>query len=160
MRTWTIRQASPEDAQQIVPLLRALAQEEGEPRDPDAQRIAKALAGGRVALQALLAIAGDRPCAVALYYPGYDVLTAAHGTHLADLFVSSAFRRQGIARALIAQIAATQHAQGGQWLSLTVLDSNALGRAFYDALGAAEIPVRLRAFGPGALARLSPLLHK
>lgn len=62
------------------------------------------------------------------------------GAWLSDLYVAPAWRRRGVARALVAAVAAWTRASGGAWL-VWHADASAQGaRRFYAALRAVEKP--------------------
>ena len=67
-------------------------------------------------------------------------LVAPATAHLAQLAVRPDVRRQGIARALVSDVAATAAAAGCERLTLLVAASNAPARRLYDALGFTSIP--------------------
>jgi ribosomal protein S18 acetylase RimI-like enzyme len=58
---------------------------------------------------------------------------------LQDLFVEPAFRKNGIARSLVARVAAYAHALGSPIVELTVRADNP-ARAFYHRNGFADLP--------------------
>jgi GNAT superfamily N-acetyltransferase len=64
------------------------------------------------------------------YYTGWP----EPAIYLGDLFVEEAFRRRGVARALLARVAAYAVARGSPMVELTVRDDNA-ARAFYRRCG-------------------------
>jgi ribosomal protein S18 acetylase RimI-like enzyme len=71
-----------------------------------------------------------------LYHLGYDADRAARTLHVIDLYVSSAARRQGAGRALMAEAARICRQAGGAYLFWAVYIPNPLATAFYTALGA------------------------
>ena len=90
----------------------------------------------------------------ALYYPGYDVLSASRGYHLADFVIDENHRRNGLGYQLFAAVAAENLREGGEWISLTVLRKNASAQAFYAKLGMTHVAIDFYAIGPIALAAL------
>nr|WP_272876047.1 GNAT family N-acetyltransferase [Neoroseomonas soli] len=66
----------------------------------------------------------------------YETGHAEHGLYVGDLYVTPGHRRQGAARALLATLARTGHAQGARHLWLTAKDGNTAAHAFYRRLGA------------------------
>lgn len=156
MSTPIIRAAVRTDSPTIAALLGELNRGEGNMRTIDARAIEQALFTPRaVELRAYVAEKAGQVVAAALYYSGYDTLTASEGYHLADIIVTQAHRRCGIARALLGTLAAQALREGGQWISLTVLRENAAARGFYQSLGMTEVAVDFFAMGPSALMKLS-----
>jgi len=153
----TIRAAWKEECAAITALIEELARAEGNPRVVDGAALEAALFGKDrpATLCALVATQGETVVATVLYYPGYDVLTTSAGYHLADIVVTEPFRRQGIARRLFAALAQQNLAAGGEWISLTVLRSNAAAQGFYAALGLVQVAVDFFAAGPRQLMRIA-----
>lgn len=156
MSTSTIRPAVRADAAPITALLGELNRAEGNMHPIDARAIELALFTPRgVELRALVAELAGEVVATALYYSGYDTLSASEGYHLADIVVTEKHRRCGIARALVAALAAQCLREGGQWVSLTVLQKNSAAHGFYVSLGMTQVDVDFFAMGPRALMKLS-----
>lgn len=144
----TIRAATGGDIPAIAHLLTQLNHAEGRAEAIDAATLAAALgAGGTVALAALVAEVGGDVQGAVLYYPGYDVLTAAYGYHLSDIVVDAAARRRGVGKQLFHALARRNLDAGGEWISLTVLRANRSACAFYDAMGMMAVPVEFYAAG-------------
>jgi [ribosomal protein S18]-alanine N-acetyltransferase len=67
---------------------------------------------------------------------GFSVVWfAADEAELGDLAVEPAFRRRGVARALLARVLAECAARGARTLYLEVRESNAAARALYERAG-------------------------
>lgn len=145
----TIRAATGDDVAAIARLLTQLKEWEGSADAVDAAKLAAALQPDAhvVKLRALVAERQGEVIGTMLYYSGYDVLTAAYGYHLADFIIDAAHRRQGVGRQLFTALAAQNLAEGGEWISLTVLPQNDAGKGFYDALGMMHVPVDFYAAG-------------
>ena len=94
--------------------------------------------GPKAAFSTLVAEEKGALVGYALFYPGYDVETAARGVHLADLFVLESSRRRGVGRALLAAVARASREAEGRWISWAVVKNNREGREFYRAIGAEE----------------------
>ncbi len=84
----------------------------------------------------LIAYAGGRLC-------GSDL-------EILDVVVEPARRREGIAKRLLARVAASGLALGARTASLEVLEQNAEARRLYEALGFSEVGRRRDYYGPGA----------
>ena len=140
----TIRPAVPDDVPVILDLIRALAEYEHEPEAAQASA-ADLLRDGwgpepkfRCLIADWLNDAGQppMPVAFALYFYNYSTWRGRCGIFLEDLFVLPAYRRRGIARALLihlAQLAVAQQCGRFEW---QVLDWNTPAIQFYESLGA------------------------
>ena len=74
-----------------------------------------------------------------LYCHGYDLDFGGRITHIVDLFVREASRRQGVACALMEAVADICRQAGGKQLLWAVYTPNALAKEFYEKLGARYI---------------------
>jgi GNAT superfamily N-acetyltransferase len=90
--------------------------------------------GTAPAFTAVIAEHGGVPAGYALFWPTYDTEWAARGSWLSDLYMLPQARRQGIARRLMAELAARTAAQGGRFLTWLVQTDNSRARAFYRTL--------------------------
>ncbi|PZW45601.1 L-amino acid N-acyltransferase YncA [Humitalea rosea] len=136
-----IRDAAPADVPVVAGFVRALAAYEKlshEAVGTDADFHA-ALFGDPRRAGCLIAEADGVPAGFALYHWTFSTFQARPGRWLEDLWVDPAFRRRGIARALIARLAAETLAEGGGRLSWNVLDWNKPAIATYDAMGATSM---------------------
>ena len=160
--TMVIRAAEKQDLPVIVDLLTQLTRAEGREVAVDKTALGDALFGAQrgVGIRALVMQQEAQVIAVALYYPGYDVLTTSRGYHLSDVVVDERFRGNGIGKRLFSALAAQNLREGGEWLSLTVLRENAAAQGFYRALGMTHVPVDFFAIGQIGLRAVSTLLHK
>jgi GNAT superfamily N-acetyltransferase len=147
-----IRAANRMDAEALARFAQALAREEGRVSRADAASLTAALEAGRAAF--LLALVQGKPVGMLMHYAGYDLESASTGRHLADIYVLPEWRRQGVGRRLIAQLAERCLAEGGAWVSLTVLRENAGAHRFYASLAIVEVPVRFMAIGANGLEAL------
>lgn len=140
----------------IAGLLNQLSRAEGNPHIASAAALDHTLFGETraVEVRALVAVEKSIPIATAIYYRGYDVTSASYGYHLADFVVDLDHRRTGLGRELFTQLAAQNLAEGGEWVSLTALSSNAAAKAFYGALGLIHVPVDFLAIGAAGLRQL------
>ena len=139
MTSHSIREAKPEDAEQVAKLAAALNAYEGRrPLAFSADDFRREGFGPRAAFSTLVAEERGALIGYALFYPGYDVETAARGVHLVDLFVLESSRRGGVGRALLAAVARVCREAGGGWISWAVVKDNREGLEFYRAIGAEE----------------------
>ena len=73
---------------------------------------------------------------MALWFLSFSTWDGVAGIYLEDLFVRPRFRRRGLARALLAALAAECLENGYTRLSWAVLNWNADAIALYDRIGA------------------------
>jgi GNAT superfamily N-acetyltransferase len=76
-----------------------------------------------------------RVAAGALWFLNFSTWDGEAGIYLEDLFVRPAFRRRGLARALLAELARVCVDAGYTRLTWAVLDWNADAIALYDSVG-------------------------
>lgn len=134
----TIRRATPDDAGEVLMLVRELAEYE-RLRDrvvADEPLVRAALSGEVPAARALLAEAGGEVAGFALYFANFSTFIARQGLYLEDLYVRPRWRGTGAGRRLMAAVAAEAAAAGAQRLDWAVLDWNAPAIGFYERLGA------------------------
>jgi len=150
-----IRAASVTDLSDIAVLVRTLNMEEGYDVSASVDALEEVLFNkrARVPMRALLAVAGKRTVGLALYYWGYDTVSATYGYHLADIVVEKKTRGAGTGTALFNALAQQCLREDGQWVSLTVLKQNERAQRFYRQRGMVEVAVSFYAIGPQGLAR-------
>ena len=134
----TIRRATAEDAGQILNFVRALAAFE---RVPDAveateEGLIRDGFGPKSFFQCLIADYDGQPAGFALYFFNYSTWVGRPGIYVEDLFVLPEFRRKGIGRTLLKQVATIAVENGCQRLQWEVLDWNTPAIDFYRAMGA------------------------
>ncbi|MEM6439633.1 MAG: GNAT family N-acetyltransferase [Pseudomonadota bacterium] len=127
-----IRIAEDEDAEQIA----ALANLVGERVSDGAGAMTPELVRRDVLspdtdLRALVAELDGRVAGMALHLFAYETAFAQRGRYLQDIAVHPWARRKGVARALIARLAALTRDQGGTFLQWNNMDSMHEGRALY-----------------------------
>jgi len=135
--TEKIRRAAPEDSADIVAMIHALAEFE---RAPDQctvteRQISTALFGSSPTVQAHVAEVNGEVAAMALWFLSFSTWDGVAGIYVEDLFVRRRFRRRGLARALLAALAAECVAKGYTRLSWAVLNWNSDAIALYDGIG-------------------------
>ena len=88
--------------------------------------------------------------AAALWFRNFSTWDGVAGIYLEDLFVRPAFRRRGLARALLATLARECVDKGYSRLSWAVLDWNVNAIALYDAVGGKQMSewITYRVSGP------------
>jgi GNAT superfamily N-acetyltransferase len=137
MRT-VIRRATAADAAQILEFIRALAAFE---RAPDAvtateEGLIRDGFGPNPFYRCLIADYDGQPAGFAFYFFNYSTWVGRPGIYVEDLFVLPQFRRLGIGRELLRQVAAIAVETGCQRLQWEVLDWNTPAIDFYRAIGA------------------------
>lgn len=133
-----IRAAVPNDLDQIIVFIRALADYE---RLADAVQLDRTLVGCH--------LFGERPMAevligeidgvargFALFFHNFSTFEGKPGIYLEDLFVEPEARGSGLGTALLARLAQLAIERGCARLEWSVLDWNAPAIAFYNRLGA------------------------
>jgi GNAT superfamily N-acetyltransferase len=136
--TGKIRRAIPQDSADIAAMIHGLAEFE---RAPDQctvteSQISTALFGGSPTVQAHVAEVDGEVAAMALWFLNFSTWDGVAGIFLEDLFVWPKFRRRGLARALLAALAAECRDNGYTRLSWAVLNWNSDAIALYDGIGA------------------------
>ena len=139
--SFSIRQATPEDAKSLVVLINELATYEqlSHESQPDVEALQKHLApDAQPRCEALVAVAADSGAIVgmALYFYNYSTFLTRWGIFLEDLFVKPAYRGQGIGFGLLQALAQRAVEKGCKRLDWNVLDWNDLALDFYHQLGA------------------------
>jgi GNAT superfamily N-acetyltransferase len=137
----TIRAATPADVPLLLGLFAELAEYEKltDQLVATEERLDAALFGERPAAEALIAERGSEVAGYALFYPTFSTFLAIQGIWLEDLFVRPEHRKAGVGRALLAAVAATLRARGGERLEWSALDWNELALGFYRGLGASAM---------------------
>lgn len=135
--TATIRSARPGDEPDIVAMIHDLAAFERAPQECTVteSQISAALFGEHAVAHCFLAECDGQIAAMALWFRTFSTWDGVAGIHLEDLYVRERFRRRGLARALLARLAAECVAAGYSRLGWAVLDWNTDAIALYDAVG-------------------------
>lgn len=133
----TIRRATPQDAAAITEMIHALSEFEhaADQCTVTEKQIRTALFGATATLYGHVAEVGGDIAAMALWFLNFSTWDGVAGVYLEDLFVRPGFRRRGLARALLAELAAECLDNGYTRLSWAVLNWNADAIALYDGLG-------------------------
>jgi GNAT superfamily N-acetyltransferase len=138
-----IRRARPGDEAAIVAMIHELADFEraSEQCTVTESHITTALFGDSgdadeppVASCFLVDVDGDT-AAMALWFRNFSTWDGVPGIHLEDLYVRDRFRRRGLARSLLATLAAECVENGYSRLSWAVLDWNTDAITLYDSVG-------------------------
>ena len=135
--TTTIRPVRPGDEVELVAMVQELAEFEkaSEECTVTESQMHRALFDEPATVQGYLAEVDGQPAAMALWFYNFSTWDGVAGIYLEDLFVRPAFRRHGLARALLAQLARLCVDNGYTRLSWAVLDWNTNAIALYDGVG-------------------------
>ena len=141
-RGFTLRDAVPGDAPEVMRLVRALAEYERlnhrcTATEEDMDRV---LFGPRPYARAMLAEVAGRTVGVALYHTTISTFVCRPGYFLEDIFVQPEQRGQGIGKAFFAELAKRLREEGGRSIAWRVLKWNAPSIEFYRSLGAEGDP--------------------
>ena len=157
-----VREATPEDAPDILRFIRGLAAFEGEPPETvrtTEQDIREHGFGATRHFEALIAERGGAPIGMALFFPHYSTWEGRPALYLEDLFVEADHRSTGAGFALMRRLAEIADQRGWTRLDLSVLDWNP-ARRFYERLGMSHqsewLPYRMERPQIAALAQNEP----
>ena len=132
-----IRDATPADLDEILALVRELAEYEREPEAVvfDRDEFAGHLFGADAVAHALMVEDDGAIAGMALYYRTFSTWLGRSGIWLEDRFVRPQYRRRGYGRALLDALKA-RTAGRVEW---AVLDWNESAHTFYRSLGAVPV---------------------
>ena len=133
-----VREATAADARLIVEMIRELAEFERELDQVETtpEDIVRDGFGPNPSFYALIAEWSGEPVGYALYYFTFSTWAGSRGLFVEDLFVRAQFRKKGIGKALLrqmAQVAREHKCHGMRW---EVLNWNTPAVEFYRSLGA------------------------
>lgn len=133
-----IRPAAPEDVATLFTLIQALAEYEklSHAVTGNAAALGEHLFGDRPYAEALIAEWEGEAVGFALFFPNYSTFLTQPGLYLEDLFVLPQYRRRGIGKALLAEVARLGVERKAGRLEWRVLDWNEPALAFYKQMGA------------------------
>jgi GNAT superfamily N-acetyltransferase len=135
---FAIRDANPEDAEEIFRLVVALAVYE-KMQDKvvaDAADFRTHLFGPAPRANAMVAETAGQIVGMAIFFFNFSTFHGKPGLYLEDIFVEPEHRGSGIGRAFFAALARRALAEGCSRMEWSVLDWNAPSIAFYRSLGA------------------------
>lgn len=132
-----IRRATPEDVAAITDMIHALAEFEhaADHCTVTEKQISTALFGESPIAHGHVAEVDGEIAGMALWFVNFSTWDGVGGIYLEDLFVRPAFRRRGLARALLAALAAECVDNGYTRLAWAVLNWNVDAIALYDDIG-------------------------
>lgn len=142
MNPTTLRNATVEDLDLVLELIRALADFENLGHEVTAtrDRLRDALFGPRPAAEVILAFEGPVAVGFAVFHPNFSTFLRKPGIHLEDLFIRLEYRKRGHARAILRHLARLATERGCGRLEWTVLDWNETALGFYRGIGATVLP--------------------
>jgi GNAT superfamily N-acetyltransferase len=134
-----VRDMRPDDVPTVVRFVHELAVYEREPESCllTEDQLHSALFSERPAVFGHVAEVDGNVAATALWFVTFSTWTGMHGMHLEDLYVSPSHRRLGLARALLARLAAVCLEHGWARLEWAVLNWNTPALDFYATLASA-----------------------
>ncbi len=136
----TIRPATREDIPQIFAMIQALGEYEKLTVTGNPEALETHLFGDRPFAYALMAEWEGQVAGFALYFYNYSTFLTKPGIYLEDLFVLPAYRRRGIATALLQELKRIATEQNCGRLEWSVLAWNQSAIAFYERMGAQVLP--------------------
>lgn len=136
-----LRVATPADVPVILSFIRDLAEYERLSHQvvADAARLEETLFGARPYAEVIIAEWRGEAAGFALFFHNYSTFLARPGIYLEDLFVRPAYRKHGIGKALLIQLARLAVERGCGRLEWSVLDWNEPAIGFYKSLGAVPL---------------------
>jgi GNAT superfamily N-acetyltransferase len=135
--TQDIRRAKPGDETIITAMIHELAEFERAAAECTVTEadLRTALFGPDPVAYAHVVEVDGEPAATAVWFRNFSTWDGIAGVYLEDLFVRPAFRRRGLARALLSTLARECVANGYTRLTWAVLNWNADAIALYDGVG-------------------------
>ena len=142
--SFSLRNATPEDAPALVELIRGLADYEHllHEANPNSEQLQKHLSPeSNPRCEALVAVDHEtgQLVGMALYFYNYSTFLTQWGLFLEDLFVLPSHRSKGIGFALLKKLAAIALERDCKRLDWNVLDWNDLALSFYHKIGAKQL---------------------
>lgn len=148
----TIRPARRGDETEIAAMIHELAEFERAPEQCTVTEsdVTAALFGDDPPARCHIAEVDGETAAMAVWFRNFSTWDGVAGIHLEDLFVRERFRRRGLARALLGELARECVRNGYTRLGWAVLDWNAPAIALYDSIGGRAMPewIAYRVSGP------------
>ena len=135
----SLRQAVSSDVSLILELIHELAEYERAPElavATAADLLRDGFETAQPKFRVLIAEWSGRPAGFAFYFLNYSTWLGRPGLYLEDLFVRPDFRKQGIGKALLVELARIAVREGCGRFQWQVLDWNTPSIKFYESLGA------------------------
>jgi GNAT superfamily N-acetyltransferase len=137
-----IRSATEKDVDAIFGLILGLAAYENLTSNVtgNSDLLRSHLFGDRPYAEVIVAEIADRIVGFGLFFHTYSTFLTQPGLYLEDVFVLPEYRRQGIGKALMTNVAKIAFDRGCGRLEWSVLDWNQPAIEFYQRLGATVLP--------------------
>jgi GNAT superfamily N-acetyltransferase len=134
----TIRPARRSDIPLVLSFIRELADYERLAHEVEAteEMLRNSLFGPRPCAEVVFACLEAEPVAFAVFFHNFSTFLGRRGLFLEDLYVKPAFRRLGIARALLRHLARMAQERGCGRFEWAVLNWNKSAIQFYERQGA------------------------
>ena len=138
----TIRVATENDIPAVISLIHEFAafEELSDFCEVDKSRLSIAMFGAGGFVQGLIAEDGERPVGYALYFRNFSSFRGQRGFYLDDIYVTEAYRGQGVGEMMLRKIARHATSEGLERIDFLVLDWNTPAAGFYRKLGAIHDP--------------------
>lgn len=139
---FVIRGAVGADAEAIYSMICELAEFErmADQVQSTSESIRTALCCEPPVTEAIVAESDGQCVAFALYFHNFSTFVGRSGLYLEDVFVQPAFRRQGIGKSLLIELAKIAKQRGCGRFEWSVLDWNKNAIDFYEEIGAQVLP--------------------
>ncbi len=139
-----ITSATPADVPALLSMIRELAEFEhlGHMVECNEEMLATALFSPRPSAEALL-VRNEHTqevVAYAVWFTTFSTFLGKPGFWLEDIYVRPAFRKQGVARAILGHIAQLALSRGYRRFEWSVLEWNTPAQNFYTSIGATVMP--------------------
>lgn len=160
MSNYQIRPAVPDDTSEIFAMLCELAEFEklADQVRSTKESIGECLFGEQRVAEGLLVEQGGNAIGCAIYFHNFSTFMGRPGLYLEDVYIRPDFRRQGIGKAILVELAKIAQERNCGRFEWAVLDWNSDAIAFYEGLGAKVLPdwriTRLDELGIAKLAGL------
>ncbi len=139
-----IRPAEPGDAADVIAMAAELSLCQAKPpRSFSEADFRRDGFGAGKAFSCLIAEVDGQPAGYALFHDSYDAEGGARGAFIHDLYLRPAHQRQGLGRALLAEVCRTTRAAGGRFVWWCMVDGNEQAARFYRGLSAALGDLRI-----------------
>ena len=133
-----VERGTERDVELVLRLIKELAEYEKLSHEVTATEagLRESLFGAHPAAEVLIGYAGPEPAGLAIFFQNFSTFLGRAGLYLEDLFVVPEWRKHGLGRLLLAQLAAIAVERGCGRLEWSVLDWNEPAIRFYQRIGA------------------------
>ena len=138
----TVRHARTDDCQLISDLIYELAVYErlADQARATPELLEKSLFGDRRCAEALIGEVNGEAAGYAIFFTSFSTFTGKPGIYLEDIYVRSHWRKHGLGKAMLQKVAAIAVERDCPRLEWSVLDWNEPAVAFYERIGAEQMP--------------------